>query len=244
MKRLKYLLLALAAPGVLGQALAQLAPAMTPDMSCLIVPSLEVNVGTPLDGVLEEVTVDRGAMVTVGQVLARLNSGVESANVDYHATKSEFSERKLQRHQEMVQKQLISPHELDEIATERKLAEMELRERREQLKLRTITSPVRGVVVDRYRVKGDLVKQEKIFRIAQLDPLHVELVLPARLFGRFQIGQSYEVTPEMSRTRYSAKVSNVDRVIDAASGTFRVRLQLPNPRYDLPSGLRCSVNFQ
>jgi multidrug efflux pump subunit AcrA (membrane-fusion protein) len=41
----------------------------------------------------------------------------------------------------------------------------------------------------------------------------------------------------------SAKVSTVDRVIDPASGTFRIRLTLPNPRNDIPSGLRCQVNF-
>jgi membrane fusion protein (multidrug efflux system) len=38
-------------------------------------------------------------------------------------------------------------------------------------------------------------------------------------------------------------VSVVDRVIDAASGTFGVRLELPNPNYELPAGLRCRVRF-
>jgi membrane fusion protein, heavy metal efflux system len=35
----------------------------------------------------------------------------------------------------------------------------------------------------------------------------------------------------------------VDRVIDAASNSFRVRLELPNPNYQLPPGLRCKVDF-
>ena len=43
---------------------------------------------------------------------------------------------------------------------------------------------------------------------------------------------------------YPATVTIVDRVADAASGTFRVRLTLPNPGHDLPAGLRCSVRFQ
>ena len=34
-----------------------------------------------------------------------------------------------------------------------------------------------------------------------------------------------------------------DRVVDAASGTFGVRLELPNPGYRLPAGLKCKVRF-
>jgi len=40
-----------------------------------------------------------------------------------------------------------------------------------------------------------------------------------------------------------AKVVLVDPVIDAASNTFRVRLELPNPGYGIPSGLRCKIVF-
>jgi hypothetical protein len=38
-------------------------------------------------------------------------------------------------------------------------------------------------------------------------------------------------------------VTLMDRVIDPASGTFGVRLELPNPDYAIPSGLHCRVRF-
>jgi multidrug efflux pump subunit AcrA (membrane-fusion protein) len=37
---------------------------------------------------------------------------------------------------------------------------------------------------------------------------------------------------------YKAKATIVDKVVDAASGTFGVRLELPNPDYKLPPGLK------
>jgi multidrug efflux pump subunit AcrA (membrane-fusion protein) len=40
-----------------------------------------------------------------------------------------------------------------------------------------------------------------------------------------------------------ATVSIVDPVIDAASGTFSVRLDLPNPDGQIPGGLHCTVKF-
>ncbi len=42
---------------------------------------------------------------------------------------------------------------------------------------------------------------------------------------------------------HRAEVTVVDRVVDAASGTFGVRLELPNPDYAIPAGLKCRVEF-
>jgi len=38
-------------------------------------------------------------------------------------------------------------------------------------------------------------------------------------------------------------VTIVDRMGDAASGTFGVRLSLPNPDNQIPAGLKCDLNF-
>lgn len=211
--------------------------------TCLLVPSMDVNVGTPADGVLEAVNADRGDVVQAGQLLARLNAGVEAAAVATVEARLQFGQRKVQRNEDLYRKQLISSQEVDELETERELANRELRERREQLRMRSIVSPIRGVVVERFRNRGDLVRQEKIFRIVQLDPLYVETVVPGDLFGRMKLGQSVQVQLPVIKQSVQAKVTTVDRVIDPASGTFRVRLTLPNPRNEIPSGLRCQVTF-
>lgn len=42
---------------------------------------------------------------------------------------------------------------------------------------------------------------------------------------------------------HKAVVTVVDQVFDAASGTIGVRLELPNPDYAIPAGLKCQVRF-
>lgn len=210
---------------------------------CVIEPSLEINLGMPVDGVLELVKADRGEVVSKGQLLARLNSSVETVAVERQAEKAQFGARKMLRNKEMQEKNLISSQELDDISIEQKLAEHDLLERQEQLKLRSLVSPIRGVVVDRFKSQGDLVKQEKIFRIAQLDPLHVETVVPANYFGKVVMGQLLDVRPQFSSKAVKARVSAIDRVIDSASNTFRVRLLLANPRFEIPAGQRCTIDF-
>ena len=44
-------------------------------------------------------------------------------------------------------------------------------------------------------------------------------------------------------TELQAKVSLIDPIVDAASGTFGVRLELPNSDWGIPAGLECQVRF-
>jgi multidrug efflux pump subunit AcrA (membrane-fusion protein) len=42
---------------------------------------------------------------------------------------------------------------------------------------------------------------------------------------------------------HRAKVTVKDPVVDTASSTFMVRLELPNPKRDILSGVRCKIRF-
>lgn len=213
---------------------------------CLVEPSLVVSVGSPVDGVMQEVLADRGDTVRKGQRLAQLQAGVEAAAVDLAEARVQYGRRKVARNEGLFQKQLISAQDKDEMETEARVHEEELKRDRENLKLRSIVSPLDGVVVERKLGSGDLVRADKsiVMKLAQLDPLHVEVVLPAEQYGNVRVGMNGRVNlaPLVSGS-HPARVTVVDRVIDAASGTFGVRLQLDNPGYRIPAGIRCSVRF-
>jgi RND family efflux transporter MFP subunit len=126
----------------------------------------------------------------------------------------------------------------------RRLAQIELEVATAQLAQRTIKSPIDGVVIDRFLSVGEYVDDRPVARIAQINPLRVEVVVPASLFGQIHAGQVGTVTPDDgSGNTLQASVSVVDRVVDAASGTFRVRLELPNPQGRIAPGLRCQVRL-
>jgi membrane fusion protein (multidrug efflux system) len=205
-----------------------------------------VNVGSPVDGVLEDVMVDRGDSVRKGQVVAKLQSGVETAALEVTRAHIEFGRRKVARNAELHAKQLISTQERDEMETEVRLREQELKRDLENLKLRTIVSPLDGVVVERRLAKGDLIRADRsvVLKLAQIDPLNVEVIAPAEFFGSAKLGMSGTVTlrPYLPGA-YQAKVVVVDRLIDAASGTFGLRLELPNPGNKIPAGMKCSVQL-
>ena len=83
-----------------------------------------------------------------------------------------------------------------------------------------------------------------IFGTAIWQWLNVEVLLPIEMLGKIEAEQEGVVTTEFdSAKELMAKVVVVDRVVDAASGLFGVRLELPNPGLSITAGLECQVRF-
>jgi multidrug efflux pump subunit AcrA (membrane-fusion protein) len=81
-------------------------------------------------------------------------------------------------------------------------------------------------------------------RLVQINPLNVEVVLPVSEYGAVKPGARALVMPEAPiGGEYRATVTIVDKVVDAASGTFGVRLELPNRNRSIPPGIKCKVRF-
>lgn len=232
------------AAAALAIACALAAPALADPFECIIEPHVEVGLSSAVPGIVEAVEVERGDEVKKGQVLVRLVSGVELAAHELAKARAEFARRKNERNADLVEERLISSNEKDQIETEELLARLELRESTERLALRTIRSPIDGVVVAVDVSPGKYVSDAEILQLAQLHPLNVEVVVPVSAFGSVARGMQATVRPEFPfEGDRSATVTIVDRVVDAASGTLGVRLELPNPKRELPGGLKCTVEF-
>lgn len=240
-------------------------------LGCLIEPSRVADVGSPVVGVLEEVKVERGDRVTKGQVVAILRADVERAQVGVAQSRAradadlraalkahEFAQKKRERTEDLFNKEFVSSQALDQAVAEAQVAEARLRQAREQtrhsnkelqladaqLEQRTIRSPIDGIVVERFRDNGERVEERPVLKVATIDPLRVEVVLPAAYYGRVQPGLGATIQPDLaSLPAMQGTVSLVDRVIDPASNTFRARLELPNPDGKVPAGLRCKLQL-
>ncbi len=240
-------------------------------LACIIEPSQVIEIGSPVTGLIETIHVERSDFVEAGQVLVNLESGAERAAVELARSQARMNEqiksreasaslgnRRRERVTRLYEENTLSLELREEVETEAELAELELEQARADkrlaslqldqaiavLKRRTIRSPIAGVVADRMLSPGERVDDEPILKVVQIDPLRVEVILPASLFGSVAVGMRAAVIPEFpGDTVHVASVTIVDRVIDAASGTFGVRLELPNPEHEIPGGLHCQVRF-
>ena len=214
------------------------------DLECILEPNTEIEASAAVEGVLSDVLVQRGDQVKKGQALAKLISGQERALVELARARVAFGERKSVRNEELYVQKVISNHEKDEMDTELLISKLQLKQAEEQLRMRTVYSTIDGVVVERDKDPGEYVENESLLTLVSLDPLHVEVVAPAERFGTISLGMRAHVSTlgPMAAT-YEANVTLIDQLIDAASGTIRIRLSLPNPGNTIPAGLRCYVRF-
>jgi RND family efflux transporter MFP subunit len=250
----------------------QVAAQGLPGYDCLIEPSMTVDLGSSIRGVAEEVLVKRGDVVEKGDILVRLESGVQHASVALAKARAgntaelasaeegmKLAEKLHIRLEDLYKDRNVSQQMLDEAESQafiaksdwhqarenQLLAELELNQSVEILSMRTITSPISGIVVDRMVSPGELVTEDQtIMQLANIDPLYVEVIMPAADFGRVLSGSLATVVPaEPIGGQYEGQVTIVDNIIDAASGTFGVRIELSNADKALPAGLNCVVEF-
>jgi len=231
-----------------------------------------VEISTSVEGVVETITVDRGDVVARDQILVTLESGVEKASVELARQRAledaeillgqarvDFEGRAKSRTDELYAKKSVSQHAKDEADYEASRAKLELRQARqsrkraelelaraiEVLNRRIIRSPIDGIVIERIASPGESTSEEEtILRLAQIDPLNVELIVPAAELGRLRTGMHLAVRlGQPVNDEYHAEVVIVDPVIDASSETFGVRALLPNPDLRLPAGIACTAEI-
>lgn len=251
------------------------APLQAKDYECLVEPRQIVELRAPVEGLIEKIRVDRGDRVTKGQVLVELDAGMDRAKAELAKYKAgmlgavkaaqhrlEFSSSKSKRQHELFQDKFTSANDYEEAKTAENLAEaevieardnknlaqLEVRENEEVLRLKTLLSPFNGVVMERLHHPGEVARSDDkspLLKLAEIDPLHVEVVLPVAALGKIQVNDPVDITIDaLEKPTFTARVKVVDQVLDAASGTFGVRLELRNPEFKIPAGIRCQAHLK
>jgi RND family efflux transporter MFP subunit len=257
----------------LASGSAHAAPPIAPqNFDCVIEARQTVKLSSSALGMVGELNVDRGDVVRKGQLLGKLDDGVEAANLelarakavnDYeitgHKVRLNFLREKFGRADQLVGSKIVSKNTRDEAFSDMQVeeqqlrlselqhaeAQLEARQAEAVVRQRQIVSPVNGVVVERLLSVGEYRNdQSAIMTIAEIDPLRVEVFVPTIYYGQIAVGDVGHVHPEEPiGGEHDAAVTVVDKVMDAASGTFGVRLELPNPDLALPAGLKCKIRF-
>ena len=259
------LMLALTPPAAAEEA--PLAP-----ISCLIEPDELVRLATPVAGIVAEVSVDRGDPVAEGDVIARLDTTLEQITLSLAqaraadqtrirslAARLDFLEAQAERTRDLAARNAISQiaaleaeldadiarHALDEARIAHEIAAIELAQAEALLEQKVLRAPIDGIVVERLLTRGEFPDtQSHIATIARIDKLRVEAFAPLAYRDRLATGQRVTIHPEEPvGGAYPATITVIDRVFDAATATFGLRMELPNPDLTLPAGLRCEVVF-
>ncbi|HLZ41011.1 MAG TPA: efflux RND transporter periplasmic adaptor subunit [Candidatus Sulfotelmatobacter sp.] len=225
------------------------------------------------DGIVAKLNSDVGSRANAGDVLAELDdrqltSEVEAArsktlsteaglnswkseakvlDADYERAKKlwdfqlipleQFEHAKYKAEEEHYEVQRVEQMLVTDKANQQSL-ELELEKTR-------VRAPFSGVVARRYVREGQQVARgDRLFWITGDGPLRMRFTMPERYIGRVKRGQELPLTtPDLPGQSYKARVLEVSPVVDPASSTFEVLVELQGTRGDLRPGMDANITL-
>ncbi|MDH3254645.1 MAG: efflux RND transporter periplasmic adaptor subunit [Acidobacteriota bacterium] len=188
----------------------------------------EVDIVARMSGPLVALQAEEGMTVRRGRLLARIDDMDVRSSVEIARVALEEARLNHERAKKLHDTRLISPEEFEQATTRLETAEAQYENNRILLGYTEITAPFSGRIVSRY---VDLAQQVSpgtaLFRISDFDPLLCPIQVPERELRRLEVGQDAYVTVEAwPGARFAARVLRISPVIDAATGTIKVTLDV------------------
>jgi RND family efflux transporter MFP subunit len=177
-------------------------------------------------GIVEAILVDLGSRVEGGQVLARLE------NVDQTIALAQAKDRhtnaalQAERQRALKSAGVVTQADSERVELELREASLTLQKAQRDYDLTRILAPFGGVVTGRTARRGRLVDAgDSLFHVTALAPVLAAIRLPEALAFGVRVGAAAEIWGPRGE-RSQARVTRASPVIDPASGTREVVLQL------------------
>ncbi len=202
----------------------------------------EVDVVSRTSGPITELNVEEGDFVEQGQVLARIDdreakAQLEIARVNLEETRVAYERAKTSRDNE-----IISDEAYDQAKARFESAEAQIASQELALSYTVIEAPFDGLIIERAIKFAEFVNNgSRLFRLSDFDPLQCPIQVPEKDLGKLRKGQRAYITVEaFPGERFQANVLRVNPVVDRATGTIKVTLEV-NGRGRLRPGMFGSV---
>lgn len=248
------------------------APSGTLRLTGFAAASRKATLSSTVDGRIGEQLCSEGDFVKCDQLLARLDDRVQRARAEVArvaaeskievaiaSVRAEFAQAEVEHVRQLGRTDLASARELrvaesnaattaleiTQAETQQRESEQNYRLQRMILDEHEMRAPFDGFVSAIAKQVGEVVEaREGVLTLVQLDPLEVALDCPVDAWRDLKVGDKVRVAPDdgLAKPREGV-ISFVNRVADAASQTFKIKVRVPNPRSDWIAGLRVAVDF-
>ena len=209
-------------------------------------PRAESQVVAKTSGVALAVLVEEGQLVRAGQPLVRLDPDRARLSVAQSEAQMRKLENSYHRAQKLVQQQLVSAADVDQLRYDLENARALYRMAVLELSYTTVVAPISGVVASRDIKPGNFVQiNSPIIRIVDAARLEATLNVPEREIAKLKPGQVVSLQVDaLPGKPFTGTVDRVAPVVDNGTGTFRV-VNTFSGDGDLQAGMfgRLSINY-
>lgn len=205
----------------------------------------EADVVAKVGGEVREIFVEEGDTVTKGQVLARLDGDRLRLDVAQAEANLHKLERDNSRLQELSEQGLVAKGTAENARYDLDALRASYDRARLELSYTTIRAPIAGVISARYIKVGNTIGPDQpTFRVTDLDPLIAYVHVPEKELRKLAPGQKAAVLVDaLGADLFEGTISRISPTIDSKTGTFRVRVEVPDESRRLRPGMFARVNI-
>jgi membrane fusion protein (multidrug efflux system) len=199
----------------------------------------DVAVLAKVGGEVREIFVEEGDDVVAGQMLARLDGDRLRLEVAQSDAQLQKLKRDYARNIDLKDKSLISEGDFEKIRYEMEGLEASHELAKLELSYTEIRTPINGVVSERFIKIGNTINvNTPAFEVTSLEPLVSYLHVPEREYRRLQPGQAATLAVDaLPDSEFTGTVARISPVIDAATGTFKLTIEVSDPSRRLKPGM-------
>lgn len=210
----------------------------------LVLPFKEVVVSSPVQSTIDAIACKEGDTVKRGETLAQLDNRIEK--LDMLRTKAALEKRQFdfEGSKNLFADNIISEDEAMKGRIELELARLQAEQAEEINRMRTITAPINGIIVEKMREIGESVTAtEPMFRLVDIDRVFIQFYLPVEDSAAIKVGKALRIKCRAADedAMFDGRVEFVDPRVDAASGLIRVKVIVDNPKHAIKPGLRAEI---
>ena len=229
-----------------------------------IAPFSEITIFSKVAGTVEKIYVDIGDRVKKCQVLVRIDDKeirLQLISIKESLRQAEVNltniEKNYERMRELFSQEVITPQEMDNITAQKEAAFARVEQLKAQVDLvkekladTIISSPMNGIVIQRFIDPGELTtdasmaKNAPLLTINNLDSVKVKVAVGEKDLGEIKVGQLVRVKVDAFPARtFSCKINKIAPLVDPLSRTTELEIKVNNRDYLLKKGMFARVEI-
>jgi RND family efflux transporter MFP subunit len=197
-------------------------------------------------GTLEKVYVREGQRVTKGQLLASIDDGGLSSQLQQIKTQEALAKTTFERQKRLWEQKIGSEIQYLEAKASYEAQESAVKQLQSQLNKSAIRAPFSGVIDDVIKDQGTVVAPgagSEIFRIVNLSDMYIEVEVPEKYLGAVTDGKEVKVFFPVLGDSIDTKVRTTGNFINPNNRSFSVEIAVPNKGGSIKPNLTARVSI-
>jgi len=199
-----------------------------------------------MQGVLQKVYVTEGQKVTKGQILASIDDGGMSSQLDQLKTQAALAKTTFERQERLWDQKIGSEIQYLQAKTNYEAVENNVKQIQSQLGKSTIRAPFSGIIDDVIKDQGTVVSPgpgSEVFRIVNLSEMYIVVEVPETYLGSIKNGKEAKVYFPVLGDSIMTNIRQTGNFINPGNRSFTVEIPVPNESGAIKPNLSAKVQL-